>query len=104
MSLLQMILEETKVSLFNVNETRDKSVGYLQFVKFNVISRKCEQSALHLRHKNFQETPLTVYIGLNIHSKTHKKSMVNKFSLLGLYILFNRVNKNLSGITQNVCQ
>ena len=40
MSLLQMILEETKVSLFNVNETRDKSVGYLQFVKFNVISRK----------------------------------------------------------------
>ena len=57
-----------------------------------------------MRHKIFQETPLTVSIALYIYSKTRKKGMVNKFSSPGLCVSFNRIDKIQSAITQNVCQ
>ena len=56
--LLQMMLEGTNVSLLVDNKTR--AVGLSQLVKFNVIKRMREQSVLHVRHKNPQETPLTL--------------------------------------------
>ena len=102
--LLQIILEGTNVSLLDDNKTRNIAVGLSKLVKVNAIKRKREQSVLHVRHKYSQETPLTVYIGLYIHSKTRKKSMVNKFSLLGLCISSNCVDEIQSVITQNVCQ
>ena len=100
--LLQMMLEGTNVSLLVDNKTR--AVGLSQLVKFNVIKRMREQSVLHVRHKNPRETPLTVYIGLYIHSKTRKRSMRNKFSSLGLCISFIRVDENHLAIMQKVCQ
>ena len=84
--LLQMILAGTNVSLLNENKTRNITVCLPQLVKFNAFKRKREQSVLAVRHKNFQETPLTLNIELYINSKTRKKSMVNKFSSLVLYI------------------
>ena len=44
-----------------------------QLVKFNAIKGKREESVLHVRHRNSQETPLNVYTGLYIYSKTCKK-------------------------------
>lgn len=61
-----MISEGTNVSLLDDNKTWDIVVGLSQLVKFNNIKRKCEQSVLHVWQKNFQENPLTVYIGLYI--------------------------------------
>ena len=91
--LLQMVLEGRNVSLLDDNKTRDIAVGLFQLVKLNAFKRKREQGVLHVRHKNFQETPLSVYIGLYIHLKTRKTSMVNKFASLGLCILSNRVDE-----------
>ena len=71
--LLQIILEGTNVSLLDDNKTRNIAVGLSQLVKVNAIKRKREQSVLYARHKYSQETPLTVYIGLYIHSKSRKK-------------------------------
>ena len=71
--LLQMISERTSVSLLDDNKTRDIAVGLSQLVKFNIIKRKREQSVSYAGRKNSQETPLTVFIGLYIHSKTRKK-------------------------------
>ena len=88
--LLQMVLEGTNVSLLDDNKTRDIAVGLSQLVKLNAFKRKREQGVLHVRHKNFRETPLSVYIGLYIHLKTR---MVNKFASLGLCISSNRVDE-----------
>ena len=59
-----MILEGTNVSVLDDNKTRDIVVGLSQLVNFNVIKRKLEQIVLPVQHKNSQETPLTMYIGL----------------------------------------
>ena len=71
--LLQIILEGANVSLLDDNKTRDIAVGLSQLVKFNSIKQKREQCVLHVRHKNYQETLLTMYIGLYNHSKTRKE-------------------------------
>ena len=59
-----MIMEGTNVSVLDDNKTRDIVVGLSQLVNFNVIKRKREQNVLPVQHKNSQETPLTMYIGL----------------------------------------
>ena len=98
-----MILEGTNVSILDDDKTRDIAVDLSQLVKFNAIKRKREKSVLYLWYKNYQDTPLAVHIALCIYSKTHKKSMMNKFSSLGPCIPSNRVDKIQSTITQNVC-
>ena len=77
--LLQMILEGTNVSLLDDNKTRDTAVGLSQLVKFNVIIRKREQSVLHVRHKNPQETPLIASTKFNqLSRKTYANNIVLK--------------------------
>ena len=71
---------------------------------FNAIKRKCEQSVLHTWHKNSQGTILTVCIGIYIHSKICRESMVNKFSSAGLCISSCCVDEIQSATTQNLCQ
>ena len=38
-----------------------------------ILKQKRDYSVLHVRHKSFQETSLTEYIGLYVHLKTQKK-------------------------------
>ena len=58
--LLQIISEGTNILLFDDNKT-DIAVGLSRLIKFNNIKWKSEQNVLHVQHKNFQETPLTMY-------------------------------------------
>ena len=71
--LLQTILERTNISLLDDDKTRDIVLVFPSFLNLMPLNESGWQIVLHVRHKNFQETPLTVYIGLYIHSKTRKK-------------------------------
>ena len=55
-------------------------------------------------HRSSQITALPVYTGLLLHSRTRKKSIINKVSALGLSISYNRVDEIQSAITDQVCR
>ena len=74
------------------NQDDDESQACLtisQLVCFNVKSKR--SSAESSRHFKDRETPLPLYIGLNIHSQTRSKKLLNRLHRLGISISYNCV-------------
>lgn len=44
-------------------------------------------------NRKTKKSPLAIYIGMLLHAKTRKKSLVNKFYELGISIPYSRVLK-----------
>ena len=56
------------------------------------------------RHSLDGETPLPVYVGLLLHTKTRKDGLVNKLSRLGLCISYDRVCDIKESIASHLCK
>ena len=51
------------------------------------------ETKIRRRHTLSRETPLLVYLGLMVHSKTRMKIVIEKLAKLGLSITYNRISK-----------
>ena len=57
----------------------------------------------HKRHHVSHETPLTLYVGLMLHSATRKKSLIDKMNSLGLSVSYSWVQELEATVTNVVC-
>ena len=51
------------------------------------------ETKIRRRHTLSRETPLLVYLGLMVHSKTRMKIIIEKLAKLGLSITYNRISE-----------
>ena len=66
-----------------------------QLLTYNSLVRQREIATTSLptryRHSQDRETPLPIYLGIMIHTKTHQRAFVDTFFDLGLYISYHLV-------------
>lgn len=74
-----------------------------QLIRFNCVNRQHTNRSEHTRHHVDRETPLPIYLALMLHSRTRKKSLVDKISHLGLCVSYDRVQQIESTVTSTVC-
>ena len=102
--LVQMILERTSLYLAADNQTKNIALQLSQLIKVNALKRQRDQKVANVHHQSSQITALPIYTGLLLHSRTQKKSIINKVLALDLSISYNRVDEIKSTITDQVCQ
>ena len=81
--LIELILDGS-----NSQSVRTKQVAnnVSQLLKFNSVKTKRRKVEAQTRHSKSMETPLPVAIGLFLHNKTRKRSLVDFFAKEGLSI------------------
>jgi len=73
-----------------------------QLIRFNIKSkRSCAESNRHCKDK---ETPLPLYIGLNIHTQTRSKKLVSNLHKLGISISYSRVIELENHLASAMCK
>ena len=82
---------------------RTAACSIAQLIRFNSVKRQRPNTPAHTRHQVSHETPLTVYVGLMLHSATRKKSLVDKMNSLGLSVSYSRVQEIEATVTNAVC-
>ena len=80
----------------------DVAVNIAQLSRYN--STKKMRDDGERRHSLDRETPLPVYVGLLLHTKTRKAGLVNKLSRLGLCISYDRVCDIKESIASHLCK
>ena len=88
-----MILEGTNINSESFYATNQASLSLAQLIKFNSVKRKPRETAICSHHTLYQETPLPVYLGTMIHSKTRMKDVIKKLGTLGLGITYKSISK-----------
>ena len=56
------------------------------------------------RHSPEREPPLPLYIGLNLHSQTRRKTLVDNMAKLGISVSYDRVCQVENNLAVSVCQ
>ena len=88
-----MILEGININSESFYATNQGALSLAQLIKFNNVKHKHRETTIRPLHTLSQETPLPVYLGLMIHSKTRVKGLIEKLATLGLSITHNRVSE-----------
>ena len=83
--LLRMIVEGININSEPSYAANHAALSLAQLIEFNSVKRKGRETAICHRHTLSRETPLLVYLGLMVHSKTRMK--------LGLSITYNRISE-----------
>ena len=74
-----------------------------QLILFNVKKTPfCNQK--QSRHSLDREPPLSIFIGLNIHSQARSKKMIDLFNELGISISYDRVLQLENSMANSMCQ
>ena len=59
-----------------------------QLLQYNCFVRQ-QHEASGVHHNKVRETPIPVYIGLNIHARTRKREVIDTMFDLGLSVSYN---------------
>ena len=102
--LVSLILEGTSQYDKVSGNTQRVSVNLSQLLRFNAVKTKRNMGDCHIRHSTTNEPSLPAKIGLLIHTKTRKKSIVNDLAAEGLSITYNRVQEIKEAIGQQICE
>ena len=90
----------------NIEDEAEESQACLtisQLLLFNS-KKQGKQSSAQNRHCLEREPPLPLYIGLNIHSKTRSKGLVDQMAKLGISVSYDRVCQVENNLALSVCQ
>ena len=102
--LLGLILEGSTDQTSMNDTSQSIALNIAQLIRFNSVQQKRCQNSLKIRHARTNEPPLPVLVGLLIHSKTRKKSLVERIASMGLSITYSRVTEIQDTITKQACQ
>lgn len=104
MALVSMILYGPNIETQSNYYTTPQAVLTLsQLLMFNSFARCRADSSHTLRHKQERETPVPLYLGVLIHSKTRKRELVDALFELGLSISYDRVMSISTILGNNLC-
>lgn len=101
MCLISMLLNGSNI---NEQET-DISQACLtiaQLIIFN--TKKSTPATKKTRHSQEREPPLPLYLGLNVHTQTRSKKLVNTLYHMGLCVSYSRVEEVLNALATSVCK
>jgi hypothetical protein len=73
-----------------------------QMILFNA-KKKASSVAKKTRHSSVREPPLPIYIGLNVHSQTRSKKLVDNLYRLGLSVSYDRIEEMSNRMATSVC-
>ena len=90
--LLGLILEGSTDQTSMNDASQSIALNIAQLIRFNAVQQKRRQNSLKIRHAKTNEPPLPVLVGLLIHSKTRKKSLVERICIYG--IKYNLLSSN----------
>lgn len=92
MALVSMILYGPNIKTQSSHLSPPQATLTLsQLLMFNTFARCRDGSSNSLMHRQERETPLPLYVGVLIHSKTRKRELVDDLFELGLSISYDRV-------------
>ena len=92
-ALVRMILEGSSIknqASASAKESNQATLTIAQLIKFNCVKSR-KQNSSFVRHQNSMETPLPLYIGAMIHTRTRKKGLVDRLFDLGISVSYDRV-------------
>ena len=87
-SLVSMLINGQDISASESSQSQASST-ISQLIYFNAKS-KCKEVSSQ-RHAKDHEPPLPIYLGLQIHTLTRSKALINSFYALGLSVNYKRV-------------
>ena len=102
--LVSLILEGNSQSDKVSGNTHRIALNLSQLVRFNAVRTNRNDGGCFVRHSATNEPPLPVKVGLLIHARTRKKSIVNALAAEGLSITYNRVQDIQEAIGQQICK
>lgn len=77
------------------------SISHL--LMYNSAVRRRKETAATARHSKLRETPLPVYLGVMLHTKTRKRELVDSLFNLGLCISYDRVLSISTDLGNKLC-
>ena len=86
-----MILERGDFSRSLSINLHKISTNIAQLIRFNSVKRKRSEKIQNFRYSMTNEPPLPVLVGLKVHAKTGKSSLVDSLADEGVSITDNRV-------------
>lgn len=104
-ALIEMILHGTSIDKIESLATLDIAQKLSQLIKYNMVknTKKKDQTKYQRHDKNF-ETPLPLYVGLMIHSKTRKKGLIDQLAKQGISVPYKRVQEVQLSVTKQLCK
>ena len=84
-ALVSMILDRTNIGGDPELTTTQSALSIAQLMQFNSHVRR-RKGSIGTRHKLSIETPLPIYLGLELHAHTRKRQLIDTMFPLGLSI------------------
>ena len=101
-SFMSMLLNGPHVQDQHDQESQ-ASLTLSQLVCLNSKFRGRRSSTENTRHFKDRETPLPLYIGLNIHTQTRSKMLLNHLHKLGISVSYKRVTEVENSLASALC-
>ena len=102
-ALVSMILDGTNIGGDPELTTTQSALSIAQLMQFNSHARR-RKGSIGTRHKLSNETPLPIYLGLELHAHTRKRQLIDTMFQLGLSISYDRVLGISTQLGNSVCQ
>ena len=75
-----------------------------QLLMYNsLVRRRKNQATSTIRHNQERETPLPIYLGVMVHTKTHKRELVDTLHELGLSVSYDHVMDISTELGNKIC-
>lgn len=91
-------------AVFKSSQHTQQTKSITQTIIHNAKLKTATYLPVNTRNSLSQEMPLQIYIGLNIHSTTRSKKLINQMYRLGLSISYNRVCNIENSMAMALCQ
>lgn len=102
LSLVSMVLEGPNIKQQTDNPVSQASLTISQLLVHNSRTH-AQKASSYTRHSKDHETPLPIYVGVNIHGKTRKRELIDDMFRLGLSVSYDRVLSISSDLANKVC-
>lgn len=101
--LISLIMEGGNHDSKMAESTKKIATNIAQLIRFNSVKHTRKESTIQLRHSKKNEPPLPVLVGLMVHMKTRKKSLINRLASEGICITYDRVKSIQKNICNQIC-
>ena len=103
LALVAMILNAPTIQEQSSHSTPTLTIS--QLLMFNSYARHRQSTSIRsITHGHNRETPLPVYLGMLIHTKTRKRDLVDTLFHLGLSVSYDRVLSISTDLGNNICR
>ena len=105
LALVSMVLNGPNIQEQSSSSTSQAVLTIAQLLMHNSMIRCREKKVTAIvKHSRERETPLPIYLGMLVHTKTRKRELVDQLFELGLSVSYDRVLEISTQLGHKVCQ